>query len=44
MVGTLGLLMFLYGVGIQYGRQFVAGLKARGSPGTRSRSSACWDL
>ena len=30
MVGTLGLLMFLYGVGIQYGRQFFAGLKGPG--------------
>lgn len=26
MVGTLGLALFLYAVGIQYGRQFVAGL------------------
>ena len=26
IVGTIGLLMFLYGVGIQYGRQFFAGL------------------
>ena len=30
MVGTLGLLMFLYGVGIQYGKQFFAGLKGPG--------------
>src|SRR3954468_1632388 len=30
MVGSLGLLMFLYGVGIQYGRQVVAGLKGPG--------------
>ena len=30
MVGTLGLLMFLYGVGIQYGQQFFAGLKGPG--------------
>lgn len=30
MVGTLGLLMFLYGVGIQYGRQFFAGLAGSG--------------
>jgi putative transport protein len=30
MVGTLGLLMFLYGVGIQYGRQFFAGLAGPG--------------
>ena len=30
MVGTIGLLMFLYGVGIQYGRQFFAGLAGPG--------------
>jgi putative transport protein len=30
LVGSIGLLMFLYGVGIQYGRQFVAGLKGPG--------------
>jgi putative transport protein len=30
MVGTLGLLMFLYGVGIQYGKQFFAGLAGPG--------------
>lgn len=30
LVGTLGLLMFLYGVGIAYGPQFVAGLSGRG--------------
>lgn len=30
MVSTLGLLMFLYGVGIQYGRQFFAGLAGPG--------------
>jgi putative transport protein len=30
MVGTIGLLMFLYGVGIQYGRQFFAGLQGPG--------------
>lgn len=29
MVGTLGLALFLYGVGIQYGRQFFAGLTSR---------------
>jgi putative transport protein len=28
MVGTLGLALFLYAVGIQYGRQFVVGLKS----------------
>lgn len=30
LVGTLGLLMFLYGTGIQYGPQCVAGLKGPG--------------
>ena len=30
MLGTIGLLLFLYGVGIQYGRQFFAGLKGPG--------------
>ena len=30
VVGTIGLLMFLYGVGIQYGRQFFAGLAGPG--------------
>src|SRR4051794_4589319 len=30
LVGTLGLLMFLYGTGIQYGRQCVAGLRGPG--------------
>lgn len=30
MVSTLGLLMFLYGTGIQYGRQFFAGLAGPG--------------
>lgn len=30
MMSTLGLLMFLYGVGIQYGKQFFAGLKGPG--------------
>jgi putative transport protein len=29
-VGTLGLVMFVYGVGIQYGPQFFAGLRGRG--------------
>jgi putative transport protein len=29
LVGTLGLVLFLYGLGIQYGRQFVAGLAGR---------------
>lgn len=30
VVGTLGLLMFLYGIGIQYGRAFFAGLRGPG--------------
>src|SRR6201986_1903125 len=29
MVGTLGLALFLYGVGIQYGKQFFLGLTSR---------------
>src|SRR5436190_16489575 len=29
MVGTLGLAIFLYGVGIQYGKQFFVGLTSR---------------
>ncbi len=29
LVGTLGLVMFLYGIGVQYGRQFFAGLAGR---------------
>ena len=30
LVGTIGLVMFLYGIGIQYGRQFFAGLRGPG--------------
>jgi putative transport protein len=30
MVGSVGLVMFLYGIGIQYGRQFFAGLTGPG--------------
>jgi putative transport protein len=30
MVGSIGLVMFLYGIGIQYGKQFFAGLKGPG--------------
>ena len=29
MVGTLGLALFLYGVGVQYGKQFFIGLTSR---------------
>src|SRR4051794_5105536 len=30
IVSSIGLVMFLYGIGIQYGRQFFAGLKGPG--------------
>ena len=30
MVSSLGLIMFLYGIGIQYGKQFFAGMKGPG--------------
>jgi putative transport protein len=30
MLGSLGLVMFVYGIGIQYGRQFFAGLRGDG--------------
>ncbi len=30
LVGSIGLVMFLYGIGIQYGRQFFAGLRGPG--------------
>jgi putative transport protein len=30
MVGSIGLVMFLYGIGIQYGRQFFSGLRGAG--------------
>lgn len=30
LVGTIGLVMFLYGIGIQYGKQFFAGLRGAG--------------
>src|SRR6187401_3440975 len=30
LVGSIGLVMFLYGIGIQYGRQFFAGLRGSG--------------
>jgi putative transport protein len=30
VVGSIGLVMFLYGIGIQYGKQFFAGLKGPG--------------
>src|SRR6187431_1954040 len=30
MVSSIGLIMFLYGIGIQYGKQFFAGLRGAG--------------
>jgi len=51
-IGLIGLIMFLYGVGIQYGRQFFEGTRApqaanitfslslRSSPGSWSRSGS----
>ena len=30
LVGSIGLVMFLYGIGIQYGAQFIAGLRGPG--------------
>ena len=42
MVGTLGLALFLYGVGVQYGKQFFLGLTtARGKRRISSPWSAC---
>ena len=37
LLGLLGLVMFLYGIGIQYGRQFVAGLTGR-----PAAEPTCW--
>ncbi len=34
LVGSLGLVMFLYGIGIQYGKQFFAGLQVRRAAST----------
>ncbi len=44
MVGTLGLALFLYGVGVQYGKQFFIGLtSARGLRQTAWLcSECCW--
>ena len=39
LVGTLGLLMFVYGVGIQYGPQFFAGLRG---PGVKYIALTTW--
>ena len=39
MVGTLGLALFLYGVGVQYGKQFFIGLTSPAGPqGQRDRA------
>lgn len=38
LVGSIGLVLFLYGIGVQYGRQFVAGLT--GSEGRRQNMLA----
>jgi putative transport protein len=42
LLGLLGLVMFLYGIGIQYGRQFVAGLT--GAAGRRANLLALLGL
>ena len=42
VLGLLGLVMFLYGIGIQYGRQFVEGL--RGAAGRRANALALLGL
>jgi putative transport protein len=39
LLGTLGLLMFLYGIGIQYGAQFFRGLTSR--EGMKTNAGAC---
>ncbi|CAB3788527.1 aspartate:alanine exchanger family transporter [Paraburkholderia fynbosensis] len=39
LLGTLGLLMFLYGIGIQYGAQFFRGLTSRA--GMKANAAAC---
>ncbi|MBC8751188.1 putative transport protein [Paraburkholderia sp. WC7.3g] len=39
LLGTLGLLMFLYGIGIQYGAQFFRGLTSR--DGMKANAAAC---
>jgi hypothetical protein len=40
LVGTLGLVMFLYGLGVQFGAEFVAGLTSRSG---RRYSGELWD-
>ncbi|BAN27931.1 aspartate:alanine exchanger family transporter [Caballeronia insecticola] len=39
LLGTLGLLLFLYGIGIQYGGQFFRGLTSR--DGMKANAAAC---
>src|ERR1700742_1473689 len=39
LLGTLGLLLFLYGIGIQYGAQFFRGLTSR--EGVKANLAAC---
>lgn len=39
LLGTLGLLLFLYGIGIQYGAQFFRGLTSR--EGAKANAAAC---
>ena len=39
LLGTLGLLLFLYGIGIQYGAQFFRGLTSR--EGMKANIAAC---
>jgi putative transport protein len=39
LLGTLGLLLFLYGIGIQYGAQFFHGLTSR--EGAKANAAAC---
>ena len=42
LVSSIGLVMFLYGIGIQYGRQFFAGLQRAGTEVEPARPrSAC---
>ena len=43
LFGTMGLLLFLYGVGIQYGAQFFRGLTSKeGLTGQYAALRCCW--
>ncbi|MCC8395785.1 YidE/YbjL duplication [Paraburkholderia sp. MMS20-SJTR3] len=42
LLGTLGLLLFLYGIGIQYGAQFFRGLTSR--EGAKANAAACFGV